>query len=240
MTKQCSRCNKVKKSFTLIELLVVIAVISILCSMLLPALKSAKDRAAQIACASNLKQMLNAGIIYSTNNNDYFVPLTYTNGTSWFTNSEFLDILNVKLEPTNQWSQKNLLCRSASYALRTASYNIVYSYGLNYEDFLANWSTLTYKGHMLTKVKNPSGKLAFADAFDFMIGHWASNPGQSGNSYWKYREEPNASRITNETAYRHGDGFRANAAFFDGHVENRIWSSLSSASAHSAIWRTDQ
>jgi prepilin-type N-terminal cleavage/methylation domain-containing protein/prepilin-type processing-associated H-X9-DG protein len=63
-----------RRAFTLIELLVVVAIISLLVSILLPALSAARQRARALKCMSNLHVLGQGMAIYTADNRDVMPP----------------------------------------------------------------------------------------------------------------------------------------------------------------------
>src|SRR5579871_4330090 len=72
------------RAFTLIELLVVIAIIAILAAILFPVFAQAREKARQISCLSNAKQMGLGAIMYTQDYDETFPLSAGPDATAWF------------------------------------------------------------------------------------------------------------------------------------------------------------
>lgn len=80
--------TKKRQGFTLIELLVVISIISLLVSILLPSLSSAREMAQALQCSTNLKQIGVGFQVYADTNRDYMPASTIVRSPN-----NFIDLL---------------------------------------------------------------------------------------------------------------------------------------------------
>ena len=102
-TSSIHRCQRplasaFARGFTLVELLVVIAIIAMLAALLLPALTRARDRAQNIGCLNNLRQLQLCFHLYVADFDDHLPPNNFVydmatlkpfpgnEGPSWCTN----------------------------------------------------------------------------------------------------------------------------------------------------------
>jgi prepilin-type N-terminal cleavage/methylation domain-containing protein/prepilin-type processing-associated H-X9-DG protein len=94
------------KGFTLVELLVVIGIIAVLIAILLPSLQAARKQAQATQCASNLRNMGNAMVMY-VNAWRY-----YPGHVAWDGGSKFYAVWPVRLRPFLSGDQRIFYCPS--------------------------------------------------------------------------------------------------------------------------------
>ena len=215
------------KKFTIIELLVVISILAILCTILLPVLNSARGKAEEILCKSNLKAIAFAAASYSSDNADWIHPHSSQN-TQYFWPKELS--LYGALYSYDRTRASNFHCPSERRNVPGRSGYHATDYGLNNSVsgfYRAGYSAKENMIKRLSQFKNIA-------RLPFIV-----DTGGRDGSRIRFR--------TTEFAYIHGgDDWRAPSnlssgwevadalslrgrsgmAFLDGHLESRTFPSL--------------
>lgn len=232
MKSQGNRRTRLAQGFTLIELLVVIAIIAILAAILFPVFAKAREKARQITCASNLKQ-ISLGILQYYQDSDEVFPAVTANNTAntkgqlvgWADEIQpYLKNIGVLHCPDDPRSQ-NPDPRAHPYSTYGDTNFTSYFYNAMIGTPNGGY-TYDIGGLKLSQMPYVSLTILVGDNF----GYDAANSLPWGNGRicnWKILDpahpnncgytDSNGGRLDHDASNRHSDG--ANYAFADGHAK---------------------
>ena len=151
-----------RRGFTLIELLVVIAIIAILAAILFPVFARAREKARQTSCASNLKNLGTAVLMYVQDYDEHFPLAAYATPT--FDVVTWHDLTDPYAKNTAIWH-----CPSSPLSKQDGSGKITTHFGYNAR-YLTTitldiaGSYLGHSGTLLAAVKAPTDTVLLVDA----------------------------------------------------------------------------
>jgi prepilin-type N-terminal cleavage/methylation domain-containing protein/prepilin-type processing-associated H-X9-DG protein len=223
-----------QRAFTLIELLVVISIISILISILLPALGAARKSARAMQCLTLMKQYAAANFIYAGDHAGWYVPFRNTTSgvtkqTTWQKVEYFQELLKARKTPDggSQYYLVRSVCPDATEAMATVTasgyVDVTLSYGAN-STWNTSWNYPPYKTiggqtyRLITQSDldqlNVSKKVMYCDAVDWQI---------NGNRVDKWTGLDSTTKqvvsgYNGCMSFRHNGASVMNASFYDGHA----------------------